>query len=189
MTEPVPVQIRRLLPEDAAALYQLRLNALRESPEAFGSTYEETVQTGVSSISERLARAEAEFFYLGAFVDGMLKGMVAVSREHGRKSWHKAFVVSMYVSPEQRGHGTGRALIADAIGRARAMPGLKQLHLSVVTTNTSARALYRSLGFTAYGVEPNALRQDDQYWDEELMVLPLSRGQRPDSAASLAHGQ
>jgi RimJ/RimL family protein N-acetyltransferase len=46
--------------------------------------------------------------------------------------------------------------------------------LSVVTTNEKAIALYKSLGFITYGMEPKALKLQGQYWDEELMVLALN---------------
>ncbi|HEY7358830.1 MAG TPA: GNAT family N-acetyltransferase, partial [Ktedonobacterales bacterium] len=67
----------------------------------------------------------------------------------------------------------GKALVAEAIAQARTIPGLEQLLLAVVTTNTAARRLYQSLGFEVYGTEPRAMKQGDQYWDEELMILRL----------------
>ncbi len=165
--------IRRLTKEDADSLYRLRLSALQESPEVFGSTYEETLQRGVQSTRDRLRDEDTDFFYLGAFVSERLVGMVAVFREQGLKNQHRGNIISMYVAPELRGQGIGRVLISEAIIRARAVPGLEQLHLAVVTTNSSARALYAALGFERYGVEPHALKQGDHYWDEELMILRL----------------
>ena len=41
---------------------------------------------------------------------------------------------------------------------------------SVVSDNEQARRLYESEGFTAYGMEPHALKQDQRYLDEILMV-------------------
>jgi ribosomal protein S18 acetylase RimI-like enzyme len=79
----------------------------------------------------------------------------------------------MYVTPELRGRGIGKALLAEAIALARAVPGLDQLLLTVVTVNTAARQLYHSGGFEVYGQEPHALKQGDQFWDEELMILRL----------------
>jgi ribosomal protein S18 acetylase RimI-like enzyme len=63
-----------------------------------------------------------------------------------------------------------RALIA----RACALDGVEKLALAVVTTNSSARALYQSLGFTVYGVRTQALKlPDGRYLDEEYMILSL----------------
>jgi ribosomal protein S18 acetylase RimI-like enzyme len=169
------VTVRVLTEVDASELYALRLRALQESPEAFGSTYAETVTRGVESYRRRLRQPLTETFMLGAYTpDDTLVGMVVFSRETGDKDRHKGYILSMYVEPESRGRGIGRALVGEAIARARQVPGLVQLQLAVVTSNAAARDLYLSLGFVVYGVEPRALRLgEDQYRDEELMILRL----------------
>ena len=47
---------------------------------------------------------------------------------------------------------------------------MEQMHLHVVTTNTAAYDLYRSMGFVAYGIEPRALRHAGRDYDEAMMV-------------------
>lgn len=47
---------------------------------------------------------------------------------------------------------------------------VEQLTLAVVSGNAGAVALYRRLGFEIYGTEPRALKSDDGYADEILMV-------------------
>ena len=165
--------IRKLTEEDIDALWNLRLRALQDNPEAFGSTYEETLQRGKESYRQRLRQPRTETFFIGAFEGESLVGMVGFFQESGTKGQHKGYIISMYTTPEQRGRGIGKALVSEAIAQARMIPGLEQLLLAVVTTNTAARRLYRSLGFEVYGLEPRALKQGDQYWDEELMILRL----------------
>ncbi len=165
--------IRKLTEEDIDHLWSIRLRSLQDNPEAFGSTYEETQQRGKESYRQRLRQPHAETFYIGAFDEESLVGIVGFFRESGTKGQHKGYIISMYVAPEQRGRGVGKALVAEAIAQARTIPGLEQLLLAVVTTNTAARQLYRSLGFEVYGLEPRALKHGDQYWDEELMILRL----------------
>ncbi|HLV97878.1 MAG TPA: N-acetyltransferase [Ktedonobacterales bacterium] len=165
--------IRTLTEEDLDALWSIRLRALQDNPEAFGSTYEETLQRGRESFRQRLRQPHAETFFIGAFDDERLVGIVGFFREAGTKGQHKGYIISMYVAPEQRGRGTGKALVTEAIAQARIIPELEQLLLAVVTSNTAARQLYRSLGFEVYGLEPRALKHSDQYWDEELMILRL----------------
>ena len=166
--------IRKLIEDDLDALWNMRLRALQDNPEAFGSTYEETLQRGKESYRQRLRQPSTETFYIGAFEEESLVGIVGFYRENwGTKGQHKGYIISMYVAPEQRGRGTGKALVAEAIAQARTVPGIEQLLLAVVTTNTVARQLYLSLGFEVYGLEPRALKQDEQYCDEALMVLRL----------------
>ena len=165
--------VRKLTEDDLDALWTLRLRALKDNPEAFGSTYEETLARGKTSMQQRLRAGEDETFYLGAFEESRLIGKVAFFREEGTKSRHKGYVISMFVAPESRGLGAGKALLQELIARARQIEGLEQLHLAVVTTNQAAYQLYRSLGFEVYGTEPRALKAGEEYWDEYLMVLRL----------------
>ena len=41
----------------------------------------------------------------------------------------------MYVSPEKRGSGIGKALVVEAINKANDLQGVEQVYLTVVTTN------------------------------------------------------
>lgn len=164
-------QIRLLLTDDVDDYWQLRLRALREEPEAFGTAYEESVLTPIEDIAERLIVSD-DSFVLGAY-EPDLAGLVGYYRETGIKRRHKGNVFGMYVIPEARGQGTAHALMSALIDRASKIDGLEQLILSVVASNESAARLYRSLGFKSYGVEPRALRSNSNFLDEELMMLSL----------------
>ncbi|MGH2388103.1 MAG: GNAT family N-acetyltransferase [Chloroflexota bacterium] len=167
--------IRRLDEDDGAAFRTLRLRALRESPEAFGSSYEEmAAQPPETLVSWLRTDPDAPHnFFLGAFDPGMI-GMVGFARESRLKTRHKGSIRSMYVALEARGSGVGRALLERAIAEACRQPGLEQIALLVVSTNPAARRLYAACGFTVYGVEPCALKVGDQYFDEDLMILRLT---------------
>ncbi len=65
----------------------------------------------------------------------------------------------------------GDALLKEVIAHAK--NHVKQLHLTVVTTNQVALKLYQKNGFKIYGTEPRSLKIADQYYDEYLMVLEL----------------
>ena len=168
------MQIRQLGEADAPAYRDVRLRALRDDPDQFGTTYEEEIARPLAITEERLRVqvATGDSFTLGAF-DGGLIGVVTILRGSGAKARHRATVVGMYVASEARGRGVGRALLEEARARAARVEGLEQLHLAVVTTNEAARHLYRAIGFVPYGVEPRALKLGARYWDEELMVLRL----------------
>ncbi len=168
--------VRTLTADDGEALYALRLRALADAPEAFGTTHDEAVARGSESVLRRVRESDGERFYLGAFAgagDNELAGMVRFDRDVGRKDQHKAGITAMYVAPEWRGQGAGRALMEEVIARARQLEGLEQVRLAVVTTNAAAIALYRSLGFRVYGTDPRTVKLGGRYWDEHLMLLDL----------------
>lgn len=59
----------------------------------------------------------------------------------------EAHLQELYVVPERRGRGVGRALLEATIAYARAA-GATNLDLNTGETDTAARALYESMGFT-----------------------------------------
>lgn len=165
------MRIRVLGESDIDMYFALRLRGLKTNPEAYGSTYERERQFTFDEKATRI-RATDNKFVLGAFESGgSLIGIVTFVRNEGMKERHKGNIFGMYVAPENRRQGVGKALICKLLENAGQLPRLEQVHLAVVSENASAKSLYWSLGFKTYGVEPNALFYEGQYYDEELMVF------------------
>ena len=59
----------------------------------------------------------------------------------------ECYVAEMYVIPDRRGEGLGRALMEEAIELAR-REGADYMDLGTSEDDVAARALYESLGFT-----------------------------------------
>lgn len=161
-----------ILNKTHASLYrEIRLNSLKNNPEAFGSTYEREIKFSLETFENRLEPIE-DGFVLGAFNDkSALVGIVSFLRENSLKTSHKGNVFGMYVTSECRGQGLGKLLLIELIRRAKNCVGLEQINLTVVSENKTAKKLYESLGFKVYGVEKNALKYNEQYFDEDMMVL------------------
>jgi RimJ/RimL family protein N-acetyltransferase len=150
----------------------MRLEALQKNPEAFASSYEEEKYHSVEKYIKRFQSPQDSFTF-GAFEDSILVGVITLIRGQKLKLSHRANIVAMYIKPEKRGTGLGKALIAKAIEKAYRLEGIEQIYLSVVTTNISAKKLYTSCGFEVFGKEKRALKIDNTYYDEEHMVLFL----------------
>ena len=177
MTEISDVEIRALGPEDADVYQRFRLAALREAPEAFGSTYEEDAVLAPGVVAERLraAREPAGRVVLGAFAGGALVGVAGCMQEPKLKARHKAMVWGMYVQPDRRGQGLGRQLLSALVAEARAWPDVERLTLTVVERGEAARRLYAGAGFEPFGHEPDGLRQDEARDTVIYMGLALER--------------
>ncbi|HJU69853.1 MAG TPA: GNAT family N-acetyltransferase [Gemmatimonadaceae bacterium] len=173
-------QIRQLVPGDAAAFQTLRLHALRECPEAFGSTFAEEEILSLDVIAERLtpARRPVGRATFGAFVNETLVGITGCVQEAKTKARHKAIVWGMYVVPEQRGRGIARRLLEAIILEARSWPDVERLTLTVVERAAAARQLYRAMGFQPFGRELDGLRQEGVGDTVEYMSLSLRDASR-----------
>lgn len=165
------MNIRQLSASDASDYQELRLFALQESPAAFGSSFEEEVNRPLEVVEERLADTVNHIF--GTFGDdGRLMGTVTLRRNQHAKSAHKATIFAMYVAPDVRKQGLGRALLQAAISQARDL-GLSWLKLMVNSANAEAVTLYLSTGFETYGLEQDAFRIQDDSYDAAYMTLRL----------------
>jgi RimJ/RimL family protein N-acetyltransferase len=163
-----PPQIRLLVGADAAVYRNVRLEGLKQNPEAFGSSFEHENDKPLAWFEERIAQSEI----FGAFVDGELLGTAGYRVQDGPKRNHKGLLWGMYVRPAARNSGLGSRLVEAVVKHASGQVEL--LQLTVVSENLAARRLYAGLGFVEYGREERALKQDGRYYHEILMVRFLA---------------
>jgi ribosomal protein S18 acetylase RimI-like enzyme len=158
--------LRRLEASDAEAFRELRLEGLRNHPEAFGSSWEEESEKPLASFADRL---DKNIVLAGAASDRQILGVAAVGVQQALKERHKGFLWGMYLRPEARGSGLASALLEALLSEARG--AVEEIKLTVVTTNVSAIRLYARHGFKEYGIERRALKVGERYYDELLMAL------------------
>lgn len=156
--------IRRLLTADAQAFRELRLEALQMYPDSFGSTYETEATKPLDYFIERLEKNSV----FGGFDGQKLAGVIGFYQQSGPKDKHKGVIWGMYVKPRLHGSGLAPALLKSVIELAKTQ--VEQIQLTVVTNNQRAIRFYEAAGFCPYGVEKNALKTGEHYFDELLMV-------------------
>ncbi len=163
---------RTLTPADVKEYRVLRLTALREQPPAFGTPAEKEEKLALGELASRLQESEDTYF-LGAFVDDILVGTVRFSRFEDVNEKHRGFIAGLYVRPGFRRRGLARALATEVLVRAQRNTGLRRIHLTVVTAQDAAAKLYKSLGFSIYGIEREAFSNQSQFYDGYLMEFIL----------------
>lgn len=117
------------------------------------------------SLREELARAWARIHV--ARVDG---GLVVGYLLY----WHvvdEAHVINVAVTPQERRHGIGRALVAHLLEHAEAN-GIVKLLLEVRASNAAAIGLYEQAGFTKFNVRERYYNDGE---DAVEMVATFSR--------------
>ena len=175
------VLVRETVIDDWQALRDIRLEALRDAPSAFGSSYEREAAFGEPDWLRRIARG-------GNFLAFIPEASASeASASEARASEARASepagliggypetadiveLVSMYVRPKARGRGVGEALVAAVFAWAQARDA-KTVHLWVTESNDPARALYERCGFSLTG-ERQPLPSDPSL-DEIAMARPL----------------
>lgn len=167
------VEFRTLSSQDVAEFQRVRLEALRESPTAFSSSYEEERDRDLTKVAERMAPDELGLIF-GAFDGKRLVGLAGFRREAGLKRKHKGFIWGMYVAPSYRRSGIGRQLIERVVSHAATLPGLRRINLGVNAANAPAIALYEATGFKSYGVERGFLIVDGVEQDEIHMSCVIA---------------
>ena len=113
------IKIRQLTPGDAALYRSIRLEGLKESPEAFGSTFDAEFTKPLAWFFDRLSSSVV----FGAIRDAKLLdakilgakilGVAGFAVRDGEKEAHKGLLWGMYVRPDARGAG----MVARNVGR------------------------------------------------------------------------
>jgi ribosomal protein S18 acetylase RimI-like enzyme len=157
--------VRELREGEWSLLRELRLRALRDSPDAF-SPLAEDVAREADDYWQRGARAFAtggQASLLVAEHEGRAVGLVSATAAGGT-----GYIGAMWIEPAARGTGLGRALLDAACAALRAR-GCARLTLTVTETNAAAIALYESAGFALTG-ESKPLRPGSPLRNLEMVA-------------------
>jgi RimJ/RimL family protein N-acetyltransferase len=165
--------IRLLVLADADAFRSIRLEGLRDAPEAFGSTFEKESSEPGQYFVDRLTRNTV----FGGFAGDRLVGVAGFYSFEDTKSRHKGVLWGMYIKPEARGSGLATALVETLLEHADKV--VEQVQLTVVADNPRARRFHQRMGFVEYGLEERALKYNGAYFDEVLMVKFLRPREQP----------
>jgi len=145
----------------------LRLRALADSPDAFGTTLEEALERSEDAWRSQLCTGveSGRGLPLAAALRGALVGMAWA----GIVADGSAFLVQMWVSPDARGAGIGRALLEAALDWSRER-GAEGRELKVACGNVPARRLYERAGFLPRG-EQEPLRPGSSILVQPMRLL------------------
>lgn len=158
------VTIKKLTINDLEDFKTIRLSALFNAPQMFGSTYEREVNQPLEFFSYPIEN----YAVFAAYVENKVVGLTVFSQNTGMKDKHKAQITSVYVLPEFRQKGIANQILNEVLryGKQHA----EQILLSVVESNESAIKLYKKHGFQVYGIEPKAMKMNNQYDNNVLMI-------------------
>lgn len=168
------VEIVKLQPQQWESYKDLRLRALKEEPQAFSSTYEDSVKYPDSFWQERLKQAyvgNSQWLLFAKQADNL----VGMAGAYVADEEDAAEVVGVYVAREVRGQGISKKLVVDLINKIKQDKSIKKLLIGVNPEQVAAMGLYQGLGFKIIGEDKMIMGNGKQY-DNYEMVLILSPG-------------
>ncbi len=163
--------LRRAVLGDELLLRAVRLQALSDAPEAFGSTYEREAARTEGDWQRWMSPAVTFILDHTEGANGMVAG-VGDATDPG-----VVHLMAMWVHPALRGSGAADALVSAVIAWAQS-EGASTVRLAVIETNDRARRFYERLGFRATG--RRAVRERDGrielVMEYPVGLLPLEHG-------------
>ncbi len=177
------VRISKLPPARWREARALRLDALKDEPAAFASSYEDELAFSDDLWIGRLesAYARAGNMTLFADADAALVGMAGANWSAKAKLRHVAEIYGVYVAPGQRSKGIATALMRPLLDELRAIGHIEKVKLEVNSEARAAIRLYEKLGFKRVGTARRELKVDGRYFDLQCMELhfrPRARADR-----------
>ena len=137
------IELHILRPDDWMQWRRMRLAALENAPDSFGSSLVQWQAAGEAAWRDRLGQVP---YNVMASVGGEPAGQASgTAVDRG-----EAELISMWVAPTERGRGVGDALVRAVADDAR-VRGAGSLRLSVRRLNQPAIALYLRNGFIVSG--------------------------------------
>lgn len=158
--------IKRLPESQWTAYRDIRLEALKNAPIAFGSSYEEEQDREEGIWRSRIKDA---LFALDENDEPI--GLLAFLISTRIKTKHKAEIFSVYVKPGNRGKGAGKKLFQEALRLIKLNSEVKKVSLVVNPLQQSAVRLYESFGFKKVASLNKEICVNGIYYDEDLMEL------------------
>lgn len=142
------VDVRRIRAEEWHALRDVRLRALKDSPDAFATRFEDArLRPDEWWVDWAAASAVGDGQAMFLAWEGVAAvGMVGTFPAEDGRRW----LIAMWADPDARGRGVGRALV-EAIATFARDAGSRELFLQVLEGNDTAASLYRACGFEDVG--------------------------------------
>lgn len=141
----------------------LRLDALKTDPIAFGSSYEEEIKLPMKAWRKRIKNV------IFAFSSDKPIGMITYVFKNKSKTRHIANIFGVYVKQEFRGQGIGEKLIESAISSIKKNKNIIKINLNVNAKQKAAVRLYEKYGFKSVGLLKKDLHVNGKFYDELIM--------------------
>jgi ribosomal protein S18 acetylase RimI-like enzyme len=135
------LRLRHLRCSEWHVLRDMRLSALRESPQSFLVKYDQEEKYGQERWQAEFDRGD----WIVGERDGKPVCLTGVTRESNAPV-HERYLEYVWVAPDYRGRGAASKMLAKILGELRES-GVRTIFLWTLDDNNPARLLYKKLDF------------------------------------------
>lgn len=169
------IGIVQLAADEWKAYRDLRLESLKESPQAFSGALEKEERLTEKEWREKLEKATSlKNRLLFAKLNGKAAGFLSAVIGDSPKLEHFVLIDTMYVSPEARNRGIAKQLVQALFEEIKIHPEIIKVQLAVTAGQKAAIGLYKKLGFKIVGELKRDLKVGEKYFDLYLMEKLLN---------------
>jgi L-amino acid N-acyltransferase YncA len=176
--------LRDATPSDLPAITEI----YRDSVLNGVASYETTPPSEAEMASRFLANTGLGYPYIAAVDEsGMLLGYAYASAFRTRPAYRWIVEDSIYLAPDARGRGIGKALLGELISRCTVL-GFRQMIAVIGGAHPASIALHRALGFEDKGLLEGTGYKHGRWLDTMIMQRPLGDGKDSDPDPSIYPG-
>jgi len=164
----VQYEVKKLDPEHWFVYKHLRLESLKNDPEAFIGIHEEKLKVSDDTWKNQFTTDHTRILFLFEGVQAI--GLAGYDINHNSKNAHVASIFGVYIMSDYRGKGLGKMLVSAVIDDiVKHHPQIIKLKLAVSSSQTAAFHIYESLGFNNIGTLKMEIKHGEEYFDEILL--------------------
>ena len=166
------ISTRPVTPDDIATITRIYAHAVLHGTASF----EIEPPSEAEMARRQRVLTDGGYPFLVAELAGRLAGYAYAGPYRNRPAYHWSVEDSVYVDPQARRRGVGRALLERLIGAAEDV-GFRQM-MAVIGDSAQApsMALHRALGFRMVGTLENVGYKNGRWLDSVLMQRTLGAG-------------
>lgn len=105
--------------------------------------------------------------------DGRVVAWVSFQSFYGRPAYDHTAEISIYISPEYRGQGLGRKLLAETLGMTQELR-IKTVVGFVFSHNEPSVRMFKAFGFAEWGKLPNVAEMDGNEYSLSILGMRVN---------------
>ena len=163
--------VKKILKSDWQKYRDIRLEALKNEPSAFGSSYITELNRTDKDWQERFSmveKSDGDRFFHSVCDNNRMISIGGAFRDNNDE-WN---VVAIYTKSEYRGLGIGKLLMTNILDEFNNR-AIKKIFLKVNINQKAAISLYKKFDFKIINTVKNKLMGDGNYYDEYEMIKEL----------------